>query len=100
MASDQTKQRLRRELQRGADRGAGLIELLDHVEASNARLGRWEKLSREERDELSLYCWALQTSRPSSLVSARAETMWGSLKATPNARGRRRFARRSGLTRS
>jgi hypothetical protein len=97
MASDQTKQRLRRELQRGADRGAGLIELIDHVEASNARLGRWEKLSKDERDELSLFCWSLKTSRPSELVSTRAETMWGSFKvaATPS---KRRFSRRSRVT--
>jgi hypothetical protein len=97
MASEQTKQRLRRELQRGADGGAGLVELLDHLEATNGRLGRWEKLSKEERDDLSLYCWSLKTSKPNTFISNRAETMWGSFKSTATS-GRRRFSRRSGLT--
>jgi hypothetical protein len=94
MASAKTKDRLRRELKEGADQGAGLVELLDHLEASGSRLGRWDRLSTEERDELSLYCWSLKTSEPSSMISDRASTIWGSLGTGPAAR-RRRGVRRS-----
>jgi hypothetical protein len=68
------------------------VELLDHLQASNNRLGRWEKLSEEERDELSLYCWSLQTSEPPALIADRANAIWGNL--GPGAPGRQRFRRR------
>jgi hypothetical protein len=98
MASVKTKERLRRELKDGADRGAGLVELLDHLHASGARLGRWDKLSNEERDDLSLYCWSLKASEPSTMISDRAGTIWGSLGNGPSAR-RRRAERRSSFMR-
>jgi hypothetical protein len=89
MASADTRDRLRRELKEGAERGAGLVELLDHLHASSARLSRWDRLSEEERDELSLYCWSLKTSEPSSMILDRADTIWGSLGTGPAARRRR-----------
>jgi hypothetical protein len=95
MASADTKERLRRELKESSEHGAGLVELLDHLHSSGARLGRWDRLSDEERDELSLYCWSLKTREPSSMISDRAGTIWGSLGTGPAAR-RRRGDRRSG----
>jgi hypothetical protein len=94
MAREETKERLRRELKEGAGRGAGLVELLDHLESSGSRLGRWDRLSTEERDELSLYCWSLKTSEPSTMIWDRASAMWGSFKSTASP-GRRRPDRRS-----
>jgi hypothetical protein len=94
MARMETKDRLRRELKEGADRGAGLVELLDYLETSGSRLGRWDRLSNDERDELSLYCWSLKTSNKRSLIWDRASAMWGSFKNT-SASGRRRPDRRS-----
>jgi hypothetical protein len=93
MASLETKERLRRELKEGAERGAGLVELLDHLEASSSRLGRWDRLSNEERDELSLYCWSLKTSKQPGMIWDRASAMWGSFKATTS-HSRRRSDRR------
>lgn len=90
----ETKDRLRRELKESADRGAGLVELLDYLETSGSRLGRWDRLSNDERDELSLYCWSLKTSNRRSLIWDRASAMWGSFKTT-SASGRRRPDRRS-----
>lgn len=98
MASAKTKERLRRELKEGADRGAGLVELLDHLHTSGGRFGRWDKLSNEERDELSLFCWSLKTSGPSTMIFDRASTIWGSLGSSPSAR-RRRSERGTDLTR-
>jgi hypothetical protein len=93
VASDETKARLRRELKRGADGGAGLVELLDHLQASNSRLGRWERLSEEERDELSLFCWSLSTTDQPRPIADRASTIWGSLGASGP--GKKRFRRRA-----
>ena len=93
MASRETKDKLRRELKEGAERGAGLVELLDHLEMSGSRLGRWNRLSSDERDELSLYCWSLKTNEPSSLIVDRASAMWGRFAATSGS-GRRRSERR------
>jgi hypothetical protein len=94
MASRETKERLKRELRESSERGAGLVELLDHLEASGSRLGRWDRLSRDERDELSLYCWSLKTSAPSTLISDRSNALWGRFRTTKPA-SRRRPERRS-----
>lgn len=94
MASRQTKERLRRELKEGSEHGAGLVELLDHLEASGSRLGRWDRLSQDERDELSLYCWSLKISAPSILIWDRANAMWGRFRTTGSAT-RRRSERRT-----
>jgi hypothetical protein len=90
MASVETKERLRQELTEGAQSGAGLLELLDHLEASGSRLGRWDRLSTEERDELSLYCWSLKTNGPSSMIWNRANAMWGRFRTTSSSTRRRR----------
>jgi hypothetical protein len=94
MARQETKERLRRELKEGAEHGAGLVELLDHLEASSNRLGRWDRLSRDERDELSLYCWSLKTSEPASLIPDRSNALWGQFRAARSA-SRRHAERRN-----
>ena len=94
MASRETKERLRSELKESSECGAGLVELLDHLEVSGSRLGRWDRLSKDERDELSLYCWSLKTREPSSLISNRATAMWGRFRTTGST-SRRRSERRS-----
>ena len=94
MAKPETMETLRAELKASADGGAGLLELLDQLQTANRRFGRRSRLSDDELDELSLYCWMLQTSKPRELVSERADELWGSLRAgTPT--GRQRFRRRA-----
>jgi hypothetical protein len=66
---------LRRELQARSEGGAGLAELLSYLKRSNKRLGR--RLSDAQRDELSLYCWRLQSENPTGLLWGRARELWG-----------------------
>jgi hypothetical protein len=89
MASEETKAALREELKLSSDQGAGLVELLDQVQTSNRRLGRRSRLSREQVDELSLYCWTLQSSQPNRLVWDRSSDLWGSMRTNAPTRRRR-----------
>jgi hypothetical protein len=72
MASDKMKAALRRELELQADRGVGLAELLDHLHTSNHRFARRNRLSDEELDELSLYCWVRHRCGPGTLAADEA----------------------------
>jgi hypothetical protein len=53
---------MRDKLRARADENATFPELLDYLEVQNCRLGR-RRLSDEQHDELSIYCWALVCSR-------------------------------------
>jgi hypothetical protein len=64
MATEKLKAALQHELAAHADRGAGLAELLDHLHGGNSRLARRNRLSEDQLDELSLYCWSLQRKEP------------------------------------
>jgi hypothetical protein len=93
MAKLEKKARLREELDEFSERGAGLVELLEHLHASNRGLGRRDRLSDEEMDELSLHCWTLQRNEASGVLWGRARELWGGLGTGPApsvARTRRR----------
>lgn len=47
------------------------------MKASNRRLPRGRKLTEEQLDELSLYCWTLQQSNPTGVLWGRARELWG-----------------------
>jgi hypothetical protein len=64
MASEKLKAVLQRELETQADRGMGLAELLDYLHVSNRRFARRNKLSDEQLDELSLWCWVRARTGP------------------------------------
>jgi hypothetical protein len=66
--------------------GAGLVELLGHLQARNRHLGRRDRLSDEQLDELSLYCWTLQRERGGDVLWGRARELWGGGRF--NSRGR------------
>jgi len=63
---------LQRELEAEADRGVGLAELLDYLHASNYRFARRNRLSDEQLDELSLWCWGRFRSAPAVAESLEA----------------------------
>jgi len=94
MASEKTKAALRDELKGHADNGAGLVELLDHLEASNRRLRRWHRLSTQEVEDLSLYCWSLKSNGSKRPLWSRSGAFWDGFKGTASSGrpGRRRAA--------
>ena len=55
---------MRDKLKARADEDATLPELFDYLETQNRGLGR-RRLSDEQHDELSIYCWALVRRRSS-----------------------------------
>ena len=73
---------LRRDLQARSEGGAGLAELLSYLKGKNRRLGP-RRLSDEQFDELSLYCWALQAGNPKGLLWGRARELWGGALRNP-----------------
>jgi hypothetical protein len=44
---------------------------------TNRRFGRSRRLTEEQLDELSLYCWTLQRTNPTGLLWGRARELWG-----------------------
>jgi len=92
MASANITAALRDELEIDADRGAGILELIEHVHASNRRLARRDRLTRDQLDELSLYCWTLKSTRSTPLMRDRSDGLWSRL-ATSQSTHRRRAAR-------
>jgi hypothetical protein len=92
MASAKITAALRDELEIDADRGAGILELIEHLHASNRRLARRDRLSRDQLDELSLYCWTLKSTRSTPLMWDRSDGLWSRL-ATSQSTHRRRAAR-------
>jgi len=102
MATPEKRARLRDELEDFSGRGAGLVELLEHLHASNRGLGRRDRLSDDELDELSLYCWTLQRKQANGVLWGRARELWGGLGTSPEpARPRTRpRSRPSSRTRS
>jgi hypothetical protein len=53
------------------------VELLACLHEVNRRLGRSRRLSQDQLDELSLYCWTLQQSKPVGMLWGRARELWG-----------------------
>jgi hypothetical protein len=53
------------------------VELLACLHETNRRLSRSRRLSDEQMDELSLYCWSLQRSKPTGMLFGRARELWG-----------------------
>jgi hypothetical protein len=64
-------------LRERSDDGAGLVEMLACLHETSRRLGRFRRLSEEQMDELSLYCWTLQQSKPTGMLFGRARELWG-----------------------
>jgi hypothetical protein len=79
-------------LQDCSEGGAGLVELLGHLQTRSRRLGWRDRLSDAQRDELSLYCWTLQRDSSTDVLWGRARELWGS--ARISSRGRSGFRRR------
>jgi hypothetical protein len=92
MASEEIRATLRDELESDADRGAGILELIEHLHMSNRRLARRDRLSPEQLDELSLYCWTLKSARSTRLMWDRSDGLWSRL-GTSQSTHRRRTAR-------
>jgi hypothetical protein len=90
IASEETKTRIRRELDEYSAQGAGLGELLEHLHARKGRLRRRERLSNDELDELSLHCWKLQRAKPSEQLWGKARELWGGTHAVRPRPKRRR----------
>src|SRR4051794_35998778 len=86
MASDETRAAIRDDLTDIAGRGAGLVELLGHLRATNDHLGRRARLSDDQLDELSLYCWRLSRTESTVLVCDRARDLWTGLGTRAQAR--------------
>jgi hypothetical protein len=95
MGREETTAALRRELEGYADGGAGILELLEHLQTGNRRLARRDRLSREQLEELSLYCWTLKSTRPTTLMWDRADGLWGGMRTRVPAR-KRSSKRRTG----
>jgi hypothetical protein len=93
IASESTLAAIQRELTDCSDGGAGLVELLGHLQARSRDLGRRDRLSDEQLDELSLYCWTLQRDSANEQLWGRARELWGGTRITPRARSG--FRRRS-----
>jgi hypothetical protein len=55
-------------------------------------LGRVRRLTDEQFEELSLYCWTLQQRNPTGLLWGRARELWGGARLA--AAGREQRARR------
>jgi hypothetical protein len=71
MATEQTRAAIQRELTVRADGGARLAELADYLDEQNRRRSN-RRLSDEQYEELSLFCWVLsrRQSRPFSYGEA------------------------------
>jgi hypothetical protein len=69
------------------------VELLACLHESNRRLGRLRRLSEDQMDGLSLYCWTLQQTRPTGMLWGRARELWG---GAPRARPGPRRSRPAG----
>jgi hypothetical protein len=67
---------LKRELKDLSDQGAGIAELLDVLQRRRRRFGR-RRLTKNQLDELSRYCWSLQQAKPNGMLWGRAREMWG-----------------------
>ena len=67
MATEAIRAAVQGELKARAEEGATLAELLDEIDAQNLRLGK-RRLSREQLEELWLYCWALTHRRSNPAV--------------------------------
>jgi hypothetical protein len=93
IASESTRVAIQRELQDCSDGGAGLVELLGHLHTFNRDLGRRDRLSDDQLDELSLYCWTLQRESATDQLWGRARELWGSTRIT--SRGRPALRRRA-----
>jgi hypothetical protein len=93
IASETTLAAIQRELQDCSDGGAGLVELLGHLHSLRRDLGRRDRLSDEQLDELSLYCWTLQRDSANDQLWGRARELWGGARIT--SRGRPGFRRRA-----
>jgi hypothetical protein len=92
MASEKITAALRDELETDANRGAGILELVEHLHASNRQLARRDRLTRDQLDELSLFCWTLKSTRSTRLMWDRSDGIWSRL-ATSQSTRRRRDAR-------
>ena len=77
IANETIRAALEQDLKARAEDGAGLAELLRHLNATNHRLGPLRRLSDKQYDQLSLYCWTLQRSNPTPMLWGRARTLWG-----------------------
>ena len=67
------------------------MELLACLHEANRQLGRSRRLSDDQLDELSLYCWTLQRSKPTGVLWGRARELWGGApRARPGLRRPRR----------
>ena len=51
--------------------------MLACLHETNRRLGRSRRLSDDQMDELSLYCWRLQQGKPTGMLFGRARELWG-----------------------
>jgi hypothetical protein len=68
MATEAIRRAVQGELKASAaDKDATLAELLGDLDAQNLRLGK-RRLSDEQHEELSIYCWALTHRRSSPFV--------------------------------
>jgi len=68
------------------------VELLACLHEANRQLGRTRRLSDDQLDELSLYCWTLKSTRSTPLMRDRSDGLWSRL-ATSQSTHRRRAAR-------
>jgi len=80
---------LRRELETCAEQGAGLGELLEHLHANARDLGRRDKLTHNQLDDLSLLCWKLARNEANGALWGRARELWGGGKLGASGRERR-----------
>jgi hypothetical protein len=92
IADEETIARLRSDLEGCCEQGAGLGELLQHLYASNRDLGRRNKLTRNQLEELSLLCWKLARKESNPILWGRARELWGGAKIGASG-GERRFRR-------
>src|SRR5436853_608856 len=72
--SDAAVSELRRELTDLSDQGAGIAELLDELQRRRRRFSR-RRLTKNQLDELSRYCWSLQQAKSNGLLWGRAREM-------------------------
>jgi hypothetical protein len=73
--------------------------LLAYLKLSSRRFSRGRRLSDQQLDELSLYCWTLQRTNPTGLLWGRARELWGGSRrgaAPADATFRRRERRAKG----
>jgi hypothetical protein len=73
--------------------------LLAYLKLSDRRFSRSRRLSDQQLDELSLYCWTLHRTNPTGLLWGRARELWGGSRrgaATDDSAPRRRARRAKG----